>query len=66
MPHRDKGSEYFVATLCVCVLIFVAIAFFGYYQAGVQADVYRRQGFNISTWEVMMGGKPIERVITIK
>jgi hypothetical protein len=32
-----------------------------WYRAGVQADVWRRQGAEMSTWEVFLGAKPIIR-----
>lgn len=35
----------------------------GWYRASVQAEVYRRQGVNMSTWEVFMGAKPVERYL---
>lgn len=36
------------------------------FKANMQAKVYSRQGVHMTTFEVMMGVKPIERVIQIK
>jgi hypothetical protein len=34
-----------------------------WYKAGVQVEVYRRQGVEMTTWEVFMGAKPVERYL---
>jgi hypothetical protein len=51
-------------------LILVAACLIGcawrYYTSSVQADVYRRQGVEMTTWEVFLGAKPVERPVTIK
>lgn len=47
------------------IAVFVGIMLIGavssWYGASVQAAVYRRQGVEMSTWEVMCGAKPVER-----
>lgn len=48
------------------VIVFIGGAAIGWYRATIQADVYRREGIEISTWEVMCGAKPAERAIHIK
>lgn len=48
------------------VLALVFVGWFAWYQAAVQADVYRRQGADLSTWEVLMGAKPITRQLIIE
>ncbi len=35
-----------------------------WYRAGVQAEVYRREGIEVTQWEVFCGAKPAERTIT--
>lgn len=59
-----------VAAGCIIAVLlggFMAIcAAVQWYRAGVQADVYRRQGVEMTTWEVMMGAKPVERSIRIQ
>lgn len=37
-----------------------------WYKTGIQTDVYHRQGFSISHWEVFCGAKPAEIVIDVK
>ena len=46
------------AIAAVCLAGFLA---WGWYAAGVQRDVWARQGCSMSQWEVFMGAKPIER-----
>jgi hypothetical protein len=49
------------------VLLLTAIAAIGiggkWYTASVQTEVYRRQGVEMTTWEVFMGAKPVERYV---
>lgn len=63
---HDSEGKFILCGVIFFILCIVGIMWFNYYSADVQAGVYRRQGVNISTWEVMMGAKPIERVITVK
>lgn len=54
-----------IAGLAVFVVIIAAVLclpFFGWYKAGLQADVYRREGIEISQWEVFVGVKPARAV----
>ncbi len=55
---------------CAAVVVFLAIVLgFGgceVYQAHVQAEVYRREGVELTTWEVLMGAKPAERTVNVK
>ena len=36
---------------------------FAWYKAGLQVEVYRRQGVEMTQWEVFMGAKPVERYV---
>lgn len=50
---------------------FVALALTGWagvawYLANVQAEVWQREGVQITTWEVFCGAKPVERSVTLK
>ena len=63
MNNDDHWIKVSIVLSIGIILLGIAGAF---YSASVQADVYKRQGVEISTWEVMMGAKPIERVITVK
>jgi len=65
----DEEYEY----LGGCFILIVAIILLfgiggcvGWIQASNQAEVWRREGINVSTWEVFWGAKPVERVIYIK
>lgn len=61
-------SEKFAGCLVIIGLVAViGIAVVGaFWKASIQAEVYRRQGVEMSVFEVMMGAKPIERVIHLK
>lgn len=61
---RDTKESLWIAVMTVLVLVIFASG--AWYQASVQAESYQRQGATISTWEVLMGAKPIERSVTIK
>lgn len=37
-----------------------------WYVAGVQVEVYRRQGITMTRWEVFVGAEPAERVVQVK
>jgi hypothetical protein len=37
-----------------------------WYRAGVQSEVYSRQGVEMTQWECFLNMKPIERTINIK
>lgn len=46
---------------CAVALVLCACLLWETYRASVQAAVYRRQGVEMTTWEVMLGSKPVER-----
>lgn len=58
-----------------CLLLVAAIVFptilasgigISWYRSGIQSEVYRREGIELSQWEVFCGAKPAERQINIK
>lgn len=53
----------FLAIMGVCILFAVGL---GWYQSGVKAEMYRRNGINITQWEVFNGAHPPDRVIHMK
>ena len=61
-----------IVFLSIMLVLFIVIgipalaASVQWYKAGVQADVYRREGIEMSQWDVFMGAKPAERAIQIK
>lgn len=54
---------YIAVLLTVCASIIVGGIWFKWYRAGIQMDVYRRQGVEMSQWECFMNAEPIERYI---
>jgi len=56
----SAGAVFWMSAIIVlaCLAGFLA---WGWYAAGVQRDVWARQGCSMSQWEVFMGAKPIER-----
>lgn len=62
--RRMSGDAvlYTIYGTIIGVLIFGS-AGLGWYRASVQVEVYRRQGVEMSTWEVFMGAKPVERYL---
>lgn len=56
-----------IALIGIAILaLFLGGVSWKWYVSGEQAAVYRRQGTEMSQWEVFIGNKPIERAITIK
>lgn len=69
-PKRDsdKAAEGIVAVLsCAALALVIAgsLAMRGC-SAAAQAAVYRREGIEMSTWEVFIGCRPAERTINVK
>ena len=50
----------------VLALILIPVGLWSWYRAGVQVDIYKRQGIQITRWEVFIGAKPAESVIQIR
>ncbi len=64
MTNNDKeGCLQAVLLGIVVVFIVAGVLCWHWYTAGVQAEVYRRQGVNMTQWEVFMGAKPVERYV---
>lgn len=45
----------------VLLVVMVPCLAWNWYKAGVHQEVYRRQGCEMSRWEILMGAKPIDR-----
>lgn len=59
--NSDRNSiGCLVAMTVVLILGFLGVA---WYQAGLQTEVYRRQGIKMTQWEVFIGCTPAERQI---
>jgi len=69
VKHFDNMDEAKFAKLMIIGVVVVVVLFFvcsigiSWYDASVQADVWRRQGSDLSTWEVWRGAKPIDRTL---
>lgn len=64
-PDSEKKALRWGAA--VAVALFAAVVGLAvasqWYKAVVQRDVYRRQGVEMSAWEVFWGARPVERYI---
>jgi len=58
--EKEKGCCVF----CASVALFVVLALLSWwwYKAGVQSDVYQRQGIHMTQWETFIGTKPAQIV----
>lgn len=52
--------------LFICAMLMTGCLAFDWYRAGQQAQVYQREGIEITQWEVFMKAKPAERSINLK
>ncbi len=69
MFHSKSHTTPTVTALILVGFSAVILAIVGipaYYRASVQAEVYRREGIQMSTWEVLWGAKPAERSVILK
>jgi hypothetical protein len=65
---RDDVKSAFWNAVMACVFLAALLLVVGvhWYRSAVQAEVYHRQGVEMTTWEVFVGAKPAERTINIK
>ena len=63
----DERENGIIVGCCLPIIAMILLACLGWkwYRAGVQSDVYQREGITISQWEVFVGSKPAERAIRI-
>lgn len=63
----DHSSSFYVLLMFVgFLLLFIAVMLWKWYSAGVQLAIYKRQGIEMTHWEVFIGATPAERVVQIK
>jgi hypothetical protein len=64
----DSKSDIGVAILSFgfLAMIFGCGGCVSWYRAGVQQDVYRRSGIEMTQWEIFIGAKTPERAIRIE
>lgn len=66
MSDRDgKGLATFLGLVLGALLIAGGV-WWSWYRAGVQAEVYRREGVEMTQWEVYLGARPAERTVNVK
>ena len=64
---ENMRAVLLLAIIAAIIVLIAAIPIgFYWYKAGVQVEVYRRQGVEMTQWEVFLGAKPIERTIQLK
>ena len=64
--NSNKGEGCLVVIGLILLLLVVSvITGWKWYTAGVQVEVYRRSGIEMSQWEVFIGAKPPERTLHI-
>ncbi len=61
-----KDIAILASMIAIVLLVLLAAPLIWWYKSSVQADVYRRQGVEMTTWECMMGAKPAERTFQMK
>lgn len=55
-----------IMSIAFLLAVFVGGGCWAWYRAGVQVEVYQRQGIEMTQWEVFVGAKTAERTINIK
>jgi hypothetical protein len=63
---NDDNGRFAIFSLVVIVLAVVGTMCWNLYRAGVQQEVYRRQGVEMTRWEIFIGMKTAERTINLK
>ncbi len=59
----SEDAKWTLIGCLLAVLLTFGVVGWKWYSASVQRDVYRRQGVQMTTWEVFLGAKPVERYI---
>lgn len=55
-----------VGAMLLLALCLAGATYWDWYMAGVQAEVYRREGIEMTQWEVFVGARPAERTVNLK
>lgn len=67
MGKSDKLFFGFIAAITLVVLTTpLFVAYLSWYRAGIQREVWQREGINLTQWEIFVGARPLERNIHIK
>ncbi len=61
-----KEHAQTLAAVIIIALLLIGALLIGWIRAAVQAEVYRRQGIHMTTFECFLGAKPAERTINLK
>ena len=62
----DDEFKPFIALSLLFTLIIGGATAYEWYKAGQQAALYKRQGIQMTQWEVFIGLEPAERVIQVR
>jgi hypothetical protein len=60
-PLISSGQLSLAAVIFFVLLLFGGAIGFSWYKAGIQQQVWERQGVHMTRWEVFVGSKPIVR-----
>ena len=67
MNNDDKaGCIVNLFVLLLLAILILGSSFWSWYKAGIQSDLWKREGIEITQWEVFLGAKPAQRLIEIK
>lgn len=66
MANRNPQNAVTVLCIAAVAVVLLVCGAAAWYRAAVHSDVYRREGIDVSTWEVLWGARPAERTVNIK
>lgn len=64
--HRTPPPSPAYAFAVLATLLVLLALGVNWYRAGVQRDVYARQGIQMSRWEVLLGTQPAEKTVHVR
>ena len=63
----NRTDKFLMVGFAILLAAIVWVSIGGkWYRAGAQAEVYRREGIEMTQWEVFIGVKPAERTVNLK
>ena len=58
--EREIVTQIFIA-ICVLIVVLIPVCAWKWYRAGVQQEVWNREGIHMTRWEVFTGATPASR-----